>query len=251
MAEGPQSVFLNSDYVVVQYIDMIKSPYLMLLSIIQRNEKLREVLKLEEIETFDAAALYEWYINRKHQNFFIDLNRDPEKIPNEFLDGLLADQMCLAKEFYSGTNMLCTEYMLKFLKSSNDMVKDVIIYFPYNTPFAKEDLKECTGHNYTFMSDFDEICKKCGFNSTYFLSDIDLIDRMEKNGVLEFSSVILPIEYRYNKKNMHDFKIDFSEKLKDTVFKVSFMRTCTVEDHDNGTLDRSDANRNTYQNPVP
>ena len=101
MAEGPQSVFLNSDYVVVQYIDMIKSPYLMLLSIIQRNEKLREVLKLEEIETSDDAALYEWYINRKHQNFFIDLNRDPEKIPNEFLDGLLADQMCLAKEFYS------------------------------------------------------------------------------------------------------------------------------------------------------
>ena len=77
------------------------------------------------------------------------------------------------------------------------------------------------------------------------------VDRMEKNGVLEFSSVILPIEYRYNKKNMHDFKIDFSEKLKNTVFKVSFMRTCTVEDHDNGTLDRSDANRNTYQNPVP
>lgn len=250
MAEGVQSVFLNSDYVVIQYIDMIKSPYLVLLDIIRTNPNLREVLKIEEIETFDTAALYEWYVNRKHQNFFIDLNRDREKYPDEFMDGLLADQMCLAKEFYTNTNMLCTEFMLKFLKSKNDMVKDVIIYFPFNTPYAKEDLRENIGHSFTFMSDFDEICKKCGSNCTYFLSDIDLINRMEKNKVLEFSSVILPIEYRYNKKNMNDFKIDFDKKLKDVVFKLSFMRACTVEDHDNGSLDRTDVNLNTYQNPV-
>lgn len=63
MAEGVQSVFLNSDYVVIQYIDMIKSPYLVLLDIIRTNPNLREVLKIEEIETFDTAALYEWYVN--------------------------------------------------------------------------------------------------------------------------------------------------------------------------------------------
>ena len=250
MAEGPQSVFLNSDYVVIQYIDMIKSPYFVLLHVIRDNPKLREILKLEEIDTFDSGALYEWYVNRKHQNFLIDLNRDPDKFSEEFMDELLADQMCLAKEFYTEANMLCTEYMLKFLKSKRDMVKDIIVYFPYKTPYAREDLKKVIGSDFVFMDDFDAICKKCGSNSTYFLSDINLIDRMESNKVLEFSSIILPIEYRYNKKNMKDFKIDFAKKLQEVTFKLSFMRTCTMEDHDNGTIDRTDANLNTYQNPV-
>lgn len=251
MAEGPQSVFLNSDYVVVQYMDMIKSPCFVLLTIIQKNPKLKEILRLEEIENFDTESLYEWYINRKNKNFFMDLNRDPERFSQEFMDELLADQMCLAKEFYSDANMLCTEYMLKFLKSKKDIVRDVIIYFPYKTPYAHDDLKDVLGLNFTFMDDFDAICKKCGSNCTYFLSDIDLIDRMEKNGILQYSSVILPIEYRYNKKNMTDFKIDFSKKLTEVVFKVSFMRTCTMEDHDNGSFERDTMNFNTYQNPVP
>ena len=51
-------------------------------------------------------------------------------------------------------------------------------------------------------------------------------------------------------KNMNDFKIDFDKKLKDVVFKLSFMRACSVEDHDNGSFDRTDVNLNTYQNPV-
>lgn len=243
-----ETIFYNADYLVIEYLDFIKSPYFVLLQYIQKNEKLRPILRLEEIESFDLASLYEWYVNRKHQNFLIDLNRDPEKVSEEFLDGLIMDQMLISEKFYSNCNLLCTQYMLRFLKSKKYPVKDVLVYCPFKTPWPKEDLKRELGIDFTFMDDFDEVCKKAGANSTYFLSNIDLIHRMEENKVLHLSSIVLPIEYRYNKKNMKDYKIDFTELWKKYAFKLAYARACSTDEHDNGSIDT--INRNTYRDPV-
>ena len=47
---------------------------------------------------------------------------------------------------------------------------------------------------------------------------------MEK---LKFSSITLPVEYRYNKKNMDDFDIEFKELFEKQPFKLTYMRACS------------------------
>ena len=80
------TIFLNSDYIVIEYIDIIKSPYIVLLNHIRRNKRIREILNLEEIDNLGEDGLIEWYINRKHQNFLIDLCRYPDRISESDLD---------------------------------------------------------------------------------------------------------------------------------------------------------------------
>lgn len=223
------TIFYNADYIVIEYIDILKSPYLILLDQIRKNDRINEILNIDSIRYLDDASLYEWYINRKHQNFFIDLNRYPDKITNEQLDELLEEQMMLTPRFYQDANPLILCDFLKVLKKRK-LVKDVIIYHPHKNFFAKNDLESMMQTQYTFMSDFNKVMDIAKENSTYFLSDVSHLDEMKEKGILKFSSVTIPIEYRYNKKNMKEYKYDFDELFKENPFKLSFFRACTFEE---------------------
>lgn len=223
------TIFYNADYIVIEYIDILKSPYLILLDQIRKNDRINEILNIDSIRYLDDASLYEWYINRKHQNFFIDLNRYPDKITNEQLDELLEEQMMLTPRFYQDANPLILCDFLKVLKRRK-LVKDVIIYHPHKNFFAKNDLESMMKTQYTFMSDFNQVMDKAKENSTYFLSDVSHLDEMKEKGILKFSSVTIPIEYRYNKKNMKEYKYNFDELFKENPFKLSFFRACTFEE---------------------
>ena len=225
------TIFLNADYIVIEYLDLIKSPYMSLLYVIRNNPKLREILKLEEIDFLDDAALCEWYINRKHKNFLVDLNRYPEQISEKQLDEILEDQMNTNPKFYELAPALLLDNSVLEMKRKK-MCKDVIIYHEHHNTFAKNELERRTGETFTFMTNFEEILKKTGSNSTYFLSNIDNIERMANNDVLKMSSVTLALEYRYNKKNMKDFKLDFDKLTKEHPFKLSFFRACTYDPYE-------------------
>lgn len=230
MAINNETIFYNADYVVIEYIDMIKSPYLLLLNSLKKNDKIREIIKVEQIEFLDELALYEWYINRKHQNFLIDLNRYPDQLTDEMMDALLDDQISLTPKFYEYANLLAIGAFLS-LEWNSKLVKDIIIYHPHNNKYAEENLNSIFNRKFTFKNDFNEVLDIAKANSTYFLSDINKISAMKEKDLLKFSSITLPVEYRYNKKNMNDFKLDFDELFKENPFKLSYMRTCTIEEN--------------------
>ena len=52
---------------------------------------------------------------------------------------------------------------------------------------------------------------------------------MQEKECLRCSSITLPVEYRYNKKNMEDFSVDFEELYQKDPFKLTFFRACTEE----------------------
>lgn len=222
------SIFYNADYVVVEYIDLIKSPYVILLDLIRQNSRIKEILKIEEIEFLSSDALYEWYINRRHQNFFMDLNRYPDQISEQQLWELLDDQISITNQFYKQCKALPLMMALKAMKTKK-ITKDIIIYHPHNNFFAKNDLEDITRESFIWYTKFDDVMNKAGNNSTYFLSDIRHIEEMKKKGVLRLSSVTLPIEYRYNKKNMTEFSIDFDALTKECPFKLSYLYACRYE----------------------
>lgn len=220
------SIFYNADYVVVEYIDLIKSPYIILLNQLRHNERIKEILKTEEVEFLSPEGLYEWYINRKHQNFFKDLNRYPHQITDENMDALLEDQIGLTEQFYTKAGLLPLGGALKIMKAQK-LANDIIIYFPHHNSFAKNDLESTLHEKFIFMDNFDDVVDLAKYNSTYFLSNVELIHKIKEKGYLKFSSLTFPIEYRYNKKNMRDFKVDFEELFKEDPFKYSFTRACT------------------------
>ena len=243
-----ETIFYNADYLVIEYLDFIKSPYFVLLQYIQKNEKLRPILRLEEIESFDLASLYEWYVNRKHQNFLIDLNRDPEKVSEEFLDGLIMDQMLISEKFYSNCNVLCTQYMLRFLKSKKHPVKDVLVYCPFQTPWPKEDLNGNLGLNLlSWMISMKYVKRLVQIPHTSYPILISFIGwKKIKSFICLLSFFRLSIGII--KKNMKDYKIDFTELWKKYAFKLAYARACSTDEHDNGSIDT--INRNTYRDPV-
>lgn len=195
---------------------------------IRRNPRMKEILKIEEIEFLDNDALYEWYINRRHQNFFFDLNKYPDEISNEKLAEILDDQLLQTNHFYKDCKPLPMVGSLKVMKS-HKIANDIIIYHPHNNFHAKNDLEAMLGERFIWMTKFEDVMKKAGSNSTYFLSDIHHIEEMKNAGVLKFSSVTIPYEYRYNKKNMKDFDIDYEELMKENTFKLSYMYACRYE----------------------
>lgn len=223
-----KTIFYNADYIVIEYIDIIKSPYLILLDQIRKNEKMEDIFNLDSIKYLDYPALYEWYLNRNHQNFLIDLIKFPD-ISHKDLDILLNKQMSMSSVFCKRATLLTIESMLRVCNAKK-LVNEVLIYYPHTDKFAKSDLDDIMDSNYTFYNDFDEIIDRAGANSTYFISDINKIHRLKEKGVLSMSSITLPIEYRYNKKNMSDFSIDFNELFKECPFKLSYMRACTFEE---------------------
>lgn len=232
---NPNTIFYNADYIVVEYIDLIKSPYLILLDMIRRNPRMKEILKIEEIEFLNDAALYEWYLNRKHQNFFFDLNKYPDQISNDALAAILDDQLSLSLNFYKQSKALPMLASLKAMKTKK-ICRDIIIYHPHKNFHAKNDLDSILHEDFIWMTRFEDVMKKAGSNSTYFLSDIHHIEEMKNAGVLKMSSVTLPIEYRYNKKNMTDFDIDYEELMKETPFKLSYMYACRYETEIGGNI---------------
>lgn len=236
------TIFFNSDYIVIEYMDLIKSPYLVFLHYIRQNEKLREILKIEQIEFLNDFSLYEWYINRKHQNFLVDLNRFPDEISESDLYELLNIQMNNSEMMYKEATLLPLGTRLPIMLSKKMATKDIIIYHPHKNDFAKKNLLDEIGYDLKFMDNFDEVLDVAKENSTYFLSDIDKIITMKDKGYLKCSSITLPIEYRYNKKNMEDFKYDFHQLYKDNPHKISFIRSCTTTNDDEDMSIENDDN---------
>lgn len=222
------TIFLNADYIVIEYHDMLRSPYLVLLALINQNKKIREVLKLEQLDGLDDLGIYEWYVNRKHQNFFLDLNRYPDQISEKRMDELLEEQVSYNKIFYEFANDLLLMPLL-INRHLSKLCRDVIIYDKHNNNFAYETLNTITNKSFTVKHDIDEIIDLCKSNSTYFFSDIKNIYRLRDKNYLKYSSVTIPVEYRYNKKNLKDFDMDFDELFRKNPFKLSYTRACSLD----------------------
>lgn len=68
-----ESVFLNSECMVVEYHDVLKMPWYILLTVINQNNALRELANINLIEDLSTTELFEWYYHRKNRNFLLDI----------------------------------------------------------------------------------------------------------------------------------------------------------------------------------
>ena len=235
------SIFYNSDYLVIEYMDMVKQPMLHLLNAIREivaNDpidekfKLAEILKIDLLRSFqDTTQMVEFYLQRKHQNIFYDILTEEALASELDVEDLLQDQISSSYRFFSDAAFLPASSVITYCKKKH-LVNDVIVYYPYDAKYLEENINAVLGVSVKVMNDFSEIVKMAGSNSTYFLADYEKLRTLNELSKLRYSSVVLPVEYRYN-----DNKIDDILENEKNVFKISFMRACTYPREDQPSLE--------------
>lgn len=224
-----KSLFLNSECMFVEYHDIIKCPWYILLSLISQNQKIKPILDLTEIEYLDSNGLFEWYCNRKNRNFLQDLAIDKNN-PEEF-DKILSVLMN-NEIFYSIDTKLNAVNSIK-IAIKQRMVKNVIIYSEEENEYIRDDIKHIFGNisNIKYRhGDFREVLKDIPIDTTYMLSDFNKIIIMAEENRLNYASLVLPYDFSYNfiinDKDERVSIIDLTYLGKDHLFKYAFFNAC-------------------------
>ena len=208
------SMFLNTDFLVVEYHDTIKFPWFSLLLSIHLIDDLHQLFDLSFISLLNDQAKLKWYIERPYRNI---LKCFPQKegvqLSDEDLDELLHDIMRQIPQAYGEMSALPVCEALRHLPIDKDrkFIKHILIHSDryeetIDNDLMKIDFPKC---QYVY-GDFKEIMKEheVTFNSTFILSDIWKLRDLEELGLLRMSSVLMATDYKYNKDDKGNYLVN-------------------------------------------
>ncbi len=222
-------MFMNSDCMLVEYYDILKSPWFVLLSVLNQNEKLRPILDLDKIVYLDTDSQFEWYCNRKNRNFLLDLALAPvDKVDyDEILKILMRNKI-----FYEVDSTLNAKNAID-IALRQKQVKEVVIYSEENDPLIKEDVKRMFEKykNVKFRcGDFAKVLESIPTDTSYMLSDFNKVITIADSNKLNLASIILPYDFAYNyiiNENGEKVpSINFEYLGKSNLFKLHFFNAC-------------------------
>ena len=226
-----EEIFLNSECVFVEYYDILKCPWYILLSVLHQNDKIRPVVDLSAVEYLDTNELFEWYCNRKNRNFLFDLASAPtDKMDYDALLAALMENQV----FYQVDTLLNVVEPLKICLRQK-MIKKMVVYTEEDNPYVREDIVNIFGQKsniHYYHGDFAKVLERIPTDTTYFLSDFNKIVTMAECKRLNLASLVLPYDFEYNfSYNEKDEKIpivDMDYLGKDFIFKLNYYNSCYV-----------------------
>lgn len=223
------SVFFNSKSVFVEYIDVIKSPYFLFIYAMNSSEDkrvLKDPFDMEKITSLESVeAVTEWYYTRKNQNPLIDL------VPDERLSTLDFDAVDRFMDLQMRENEVLVHHSspLNFVNVINNLMVDsllvpkVYIWYPYDNPVIAADVKSLfESDDVVFRHGPLEKCLADVPNdSTFVFSDMTNILVLEDLQKLDYSSIITPIDFAYNRIDDELPLIDIEKMQESHVFKYN------------------------------
>lgn len=226
-------VFLNSECLFVEYHDIIKMPWYVLMTIVHQNEKLLPLINIKTISGLDDTGMLEWYCNRSNRNPLIDIASAPlDKVDYDMLLDVL---MTASPILYEADTELNGVQVIK-TAIKQGLAKNVIFYSEKNEPSIDEDIERIFG-----KSSKIEVCHgsfrklletKIPDDTTYMLSDFNRVITLADTGKLNYASLVLPYDYAYN-FIIHDDGtkepiVDLEYLGKENVFKVAYFNACYI-----------------------
>lgn len=225
-------LFMNSKVLFVEYTDIIRAPYLILLKLLSSSELpnggLKKPFDISPIKGLTSEELVLWYYQRKDQNPLVDL------IPKDQLSQIkLSDiDAFMERQIESNPEVVDVAFPLNFTDvignlflGENQIADRVLIYHPIDNPVIRADVEK-TFHDMPVefvYGDIGQIIKDFKpATATYVFSDVTNITVLADMGKLEQSSILVPAEYSYNFNEEGEWKIDFGAYQKDTIFKIDF-----------------------------
>lgn len=214
-------IYYNTDVLFIEIYDILIDPFFQMLRVNIDNKSIHGV-DYSEIRNLSSDGLREWYVNRKHVNPFEDLVKGETAAD---IKNICYTMMDMDERFIGYSNHLSFYNVAKnILGPSSDLVKEVIFYtneYSKNAEKFTENFGTKKKALYRY-GDLESALPKMGVSATYVFSDITKVNVLEESGKLYLSSIMIPAEYRYNKKNFYDYKVDFDKMRENTVFKYNF-----------------------------
>ena len=244
-----EGVFMNSNALFIEYLDVIKSPMYIFLKMINHSKGrggLDEIFDMSELDGKSDDELYEWYIERDEQNIFksFDMNEEcrndifhnDESVIDAFCYEMEQKEMLDIPELVSQDAWLNFDLVLRNLigdKNNTGMVKKVYIWHPYYVESIEKDIHERYGGFVQFVyGDIQDVLIKNQVTSdtTFVFSNIlHVIDLIQTN-LINYSSIIIADEYFYNYNDEMEPIINFEELFKNYIFKIDFFNNIYTDD---------------------
>lgn len=227
------TLFKNSQCLFVEYSDILKTPFFLLLRAIQSSSVCKKIFDLSAIEHLDFGRLYLWYLSRKHFNPYREFPviGEVENFDDNFFDYIIKAHLESSELFYSENTELLFSSILKDTLQENDsnLIKRVIVYDEFGGKFFEEDVAKLYPSSRIRVEcrtgDFLSAIQNLPQDSTYVLSDIHRILDLKQMGKLDYSSILIPYDYQYNyNPSGKSYTIDLEELQKTNTFKINLFR---------------------------
>lgn len=220
-------MFLNSRALFIEYHDVIRSPYFTFLTLINKNRDIfKNFLDLSQIEGLNDNSLIEWYYARENQNILLELlNKELyDQIDFKELDSLINNQLLESDKFITGSPLLSFGHVLQnMLSDGTKLVDHIYIYNKYPNKYIEEDVNETFQEKVSFVTgELKDILSNVDKDATYVFSDMSNIEILESMDRINFSSILIPYEYNYNKTQDDDYILDLEYYHKKYIFKLNF-----------------------------
>ena len=203
---APDTMFTNSKAMVIEFHDVLCCHWFSLFYTVACNQVLSEVFQLDMFQGMDAGELFEWYIHRKHRNFFYDLELKRRFQTQKDMDAAfshLLQEMGGIPELYQFPTQMSMGYtMRQLILSTPHLVQHIYVY---EGERKESELENWVQETYagkasiTFLSGpFEKAIEGVNRDATYILSDIEKISILEQQKRIECASILLAAGYRYN-----------------------------------------------------
>lgn len=233
---GIDGVFLNSQSLFCEYHDIIKSPYFLFLNLISENlELFTDKVDTTILDGLDLESLCEVYYGRKYQNVMMDIIHPnlKGKIPINVMDEFINSQLIRVPSLVSRSPILAMGRVVKELMrdKKNGIVKKFFIYNRYENSVIDDDLIDIFDEDIIFLTgELSDALKEVPEDSTYVFSDITNISVLAECNRLNYSSILIPYEYSYNKTDDGDWLIKVDEYMKNYLFKLDFFNALEYDE---------------------
>lgn len=233
------TLFYNSQALLIEYHDCLKSPWFVALKLLTTNipNSLKSFFDFSEFMGMDTDALYEWYVTRKHRNFFKNiplLNKNID-LKDEWFDELLEVTMNSDRGIYEINSSLNFYSIINRINLDGKLIKKIIIFSDLNDENIRSDIEKLFGDSVEYRGgNFKDIIMDIPQDSTFVLSDVSKIEDLSKIEKLEYSSILISDGYRYNylENDLEKLKCDVDQLLKKNIFKINFFNNLYEIDND-------------------
>lgn len=230
------SVFLNSKAVFIEYNDVIRSPFLLLLKSLINNDEFQKLFDVEELLKMNDSELFFFYISRKEPNLLMNINIRNGIFENvfnsnidlflEWVNNFMYNEINTFSEFIENSNTLNFVEVLQKLIKTKLIRNNIYVYSEIKSDNIQSDLIQLFGNNINYVyGKLDEVImeNKIPNDSTYVFSNIRNIEVLNNINKLHLSSILIADKYGYNYTDDYENPIiDLENLYKTNVFKLSF-----------------------------
>lgn len=229
----PNTPFLNSQSIFIEYEDIIKCPAFVLINALKENKVADKIFDFSEIKSMNMDELFEWYQNRRHKNVFkniplTEFGKEKFKVPTGMTYDSFMDSF-LYSEYENIPGIVDSNSILNFAKIlpklfDASLVHKIYIWSEIYSERIEKDLENLYGRRLTYVTgDLKSVLirENVPNDSTYVFSNIRNILILKDANKLEKSSVIIADEFGYNMEGDSSC-INLEELASQVLFKLDF-----------------------------